>query len=68
MFSRPGADAEGRPGQLFRKVVPKGSSSELDDLSIAVKELFARPLTIKYLKDDDGNTCYDYYESTETGE
>lgn len=55
-------------GRRCRKVVPKGSSSELDDLSIAVKELFARPLTIKYLKDDDGNTCYDYYESTETGE
>lgn len=50
----------------WRKVVPMGQSSELDDLTIASSELCQRALTIKYLTDNDGNTCYDYYESTET--
>lgn len=53
-------------GRRWRKVVPKGQSSELDDLTIAVGELCARALTMKYLTDEDGNTCYDYIESTET--
>lgn len=50
----------------WRKVVPLGQSSELDSLKIASSELCARPVTIKYLTDSDGNTCYDYIESTET--
>lgn len=53
-------------GRRWRKVVPKGQSSELDDLTIAIGELCARALTVKYLTDEQGNTCYDYYESTET--
>ena len=53
-------------GRRWRKVVPKGQSSELDDLTIAVGELSARAITMKYLTDDQGNTCYDYFESTET--
>lgn len=53
-------------GRRWRKVVPKGQSSELDDLTIAVGELCARAITMKYLTDDQGNTCYDYFESTET--
>ena len=53
-------------GRRWRKVVPMGQSSELDDLTIASSELCQRALTIKYLTDDDGNTCYDYFESTET--
>ena len=53
-------------GRRWRKVVPKGQSSELDDLTIAVGELCARALTMKYLTDEQGNTCYDYIESTET--
>lgn len=53
-------------GRRWRKAVPKGQSSELDDLTIASSELCARALTIKYLTDEDGNTCYDYIESTET--
>lgn len=53
-------------GRRWRKVVPIGQSSELDDLTIAASELCQRALTIKYLTDDDGNTCYDYIESTET--
>ena len=44
----------------------KGKSSELDDLTIASSELCQRALTMKYLTDEQGNTCYDYYESTET--
>ena len=53
-------------GRRWRKVVPAGKSSELDDLTIASSELCQRALTMKYLTDDVGNTCYDYYESTET--
>lgn len=53
-------------GRRWRKVVPKGKSSELDDLTIASSELCQRALTMKYLTDEQGNTCYDYYESTET--
>ena len=53
-------------GRRWRKVVPKGKSSELDDLAIASSELCQRALTMKYLTDEQGNTCYDYYESTET--
>lgn len=53
-------------GRRWRKVVPKGKSSELDSLTIASSELCQRALTMKYLTDEQGNTCYDYYESTET--
>ena len=53
-------------GRRWRKVVPKGKSSELDDLTIASSELCQRALTMKYLTDEQGNTCYDDYESTET--
>lgn len=53
-------------GRRWRKVVPQGQSSELDDLTIASSELCQRPITIKYLTDEDGNTCYDYIQSTET--
>ena len=53
-------------GRRWRKVVPKGKSSELDDLTIVSSELCQRALTMKYLTDEQGNTCYDYYESTET--
>lgn len=55
-------------GRRWRKVVPRGQSSELDDLTVAVGELCARALTMKYLVDESGNTCYDYIESTETDE
>lgn len=50
----------------WRKVVPLFQCSELDDLTLAVGELAARALTAKYLTDEDGNTCYDYIQSTET--
>lgn len=50
----------------WRKVVPLFQCSELDDLTLAVGELAARALTAKYLTDADGNTCYDYIQSTET--
>lgn len=53
-------------GRRWRKVVPQGKSSELDDLTVASSELCQRALTIKYMTDEQGNTCYDYYESTET--
>lgn len=50
----------------WRKVIPMAQSSELDTLTLAVAELAARALTIKYLSDEQGNTCYDYIQSTET--
>lgn len=53
-------------GRRWRKVVPQGKSSELDDLTVASSELCQRSLTVKYLTDAAGNTCYDYIESTET--
>lgn len=53
-------------GRRWRKVVPKGQSTELGDLTIKAGELCAREITVKYLADESGNTCYDYYESTET--
>lgn len=53
-------------GRRWRKVVPRGQSSELDELTIASSELCQRALTMKYLTDEHGNTCYDYIESTET--
>lgn len=55
-----------KDGRRWRKVVPIGQSSELGELTIASTELCQRPLTIKYLTDEQGNTCYDYIESTET--
>lgn len=53
-------------GRRWRKVIPMGQSSELDDLTISSSELCQRALTIKYLTDAAGNTCYDYIASTET--
>ena len=53
-------------GRRWRKVIPQGQSSELDSLKIASSELCQRAVTIKYLTDESGNTCYDYIESTET--
>ncbi|MGN9233682.1 hypothetical protein ACTM8Z_00020 [Atopobiaceae bacterium HCP3S3_D6] len=52
----------------WRKVVPEGKSSELDDLTLSSSELASRPLTIKYLSSAalDGDTCRDYIQSTET--
>lgn len=53
-------------GRRWRKVVPFAKLSELDDLKLAVSEIAGRQITLKYLVDSDGNTCYDYIESTET--
>ena len=53
-------------GRKWRKVIPIGKSAELDDLTISSSELCQRALTINYLADEHGNTCYDYIQSTET--
>lgn len=53
-------------GRRWRKVVPAAKSSELDDIKLAVSEISGRQITFKYLVDSNGNTCYDYIESTET--
>lgn len=54
-----------RDDRRWRKVIPLAQMSELDDLTLAVAELASRALTVKYLTDADGNTCYDYIQSTE---
>ena len=53
-------------GRRWRKVVPAAKPSELDDIKLAVSEIAGRQITLKYLVDSNGNTCYDYIESTET--
>lgn len=53
-------------GRRWRKVVPAAKSSELDDIKLAVSDIAGRQITFKYLVDSNGNTCYDYIESTET--
>lgn len=53
-------------GRRWRKVVPIAKTDELGDMTFSVSELAAREITIKYLTDTAGNTCYDYIESTET--
>ena len=53
-------------GRRWRKVIPEAKSSELGDMTIAASELCQREITLKYLTDAKGNTCYDYIESTET--
>lgn len=50
----------------WRKCIPLARIDELGDLTLAVAELAGREITAKYLTDKDGNTCYDYIESTET--
>ncbi len=55
-----------KDGRNWTKVVPMGKSSELDSLAIKSSELCQRQLTVKYLTDEAGSTCYDYFESTET--
>ncbi len=50
----------------WRKVVPIAKTDELGDMTFSVSELAAREITVKYLTDDNGKTCYDYIESTET--
>ena len=49
----------------WRKVVPIVKLTELDDLTLAVGELAARASTVKYLTDESGNTCYDYFDPVE---
>lgn len=57
-----------KEGRRWRKVVPIAQPSELDDIKLAVDQLAARALTIKYLTDSEGNTCYDYIQTNETAE
>lgn len=53
-------------GRRWRKVIPRAKTTELGDMTVASSELCQREMTIKYQTDDDGNTSYDYIESTET--
>ncbi len=53
-------------GRRWRKVIPRAKTTELGDMTVASSELCQREMTIKYQTDNDGNTSYDYIESTET--
>ena len=53
-------------GRRWRKVIPQAKTTELGDLTISSSELCQREMTIKYQPDENGNTSYDYFESTET--
>lgn len=55
-----------KDGRRWRKVVPQAKTTELGDMTIASSELCQREMTIKYITDENGNTAYDYFESTET--
>lgn len=55
-----------KDNRKWTHVVPRGKSSELDSLTISSSELCQRAITLKYLTDDAGQTCYDYIDSTET--
>lgn len=55
-----------KDGRRWRMVVPNAKLSELGDLTISSSELCQREITLKCAVDSDGNTMYDYIESTET--
>lgn len=55
-----------KDGRRWTKVIPQGQSAELDDLTIASTELAQRALTLKYLVNAEGDSSYDYIDSTET--
>lgn len=53
-------------GRRWRKVIPQAKTTELGDMTVSSSELCQREMTIKYVTDENGNTAYDYFESTET--
>lgn len=53
-------------GRKWVKFIPDGKVSELGDLTGNHTTVAQRTATISYLTDDEGNGCYDWYESTET--
>lgn len=55
-----------KDNRRWRMVVPNAKLSELGDLTISSSELCQRELTLKCAVDANGNTIYDYIESTET--
>ena len=55
-----------KDGRRWRKVIPQAKTTELGDMTVSSSELCAREVTLKYITDEDGNTSYDYIESTET--
>ena len=55
-----------KDGRRWRKVIPQAKTTELGDMTVSSSELCQREMTIKYITDENGNTAYDYFESTET--
>lgn len=50
----------------WRKVVGGCSVTGLDDSAISSSEVVGREVTVSYAADEDGTTCIDYIQSTET--
>lgn len=50
----------------MRKVIPEGSVTGLDDLSMNSSDVMGREVTVSYAANDNGETCIDYIQSTET--
>lgn len=50
----------------WRKVVPAGSVTDLDDNTLSSTEVQGHQVTITYANDETGTGCYDYIQSYET--
>lgn len=55
-----------RDNRRWRKVIPNGITTALGDLTINKTTIVGREVTITGLGDEEGNTCIDYIQSTET--
>ena len=52
--------------RYWTKYIPDAKVSSLADLSMRKTSVAQHEVTLKYLTDEDGTGCYDWYDSTET--
>lgn len=50
----------------WTKYIPDGKVTELGDLTANKTTVAQREITLTYINDEDGNGCFDWYDSTET--
>lgn len=50
----------------WTKYIPDGKVTEVGDLTANKTTVAQREVTITYITDEDGNGCFDWYDSTET--
>ena len=53
-------------GRSWTKYVPDGQVTDLSDLTGNKTTVAQREVTVTYNTDDDGNGCFDWFDSTET--